>query len=120
MRSESSPILWTQKQPSFLSLLDDPTFRSDVVRISARMNHPNTASALLKRFKTFSEWDKKSTISALSGRESMANKLLDEIIVARKAKAIEYEEYLKRIAELAKRVESGQADDMPEKLDTPG
>ena len=35
--------------------------------------------------------------------------LLDEIIAARKAKAIDYEEYLKRIAELAKRVEAGQA-----------
>ena len=33
--------------------------------------------------------------------------LLDEIIAARKAKAIEYEEYLQRIAELAKRVEAG-------------
>ena len=39
--------------------------------------------------------------------------LLDEIIAARKAKAIEYEEYLKRIAELAKRVEAGQAEDTP-------
>ncbi len=37
--------------------------------------------------------------------------LLDEIIAARKAKAIEYEEYLKRIAELAKKVEAGQAED---------
>ncbi len=46
--------------------------------------------------------------------------LLDEIIAARKAKAIEYEEYLKRIAELAKQVEAGQADDTPERLDTPG
>jgi type I restriction enzyme, R subunit len=46
--------------------------------------------------------------------------LLDEIIAARKAKAIEYEEYLKRIAELAKKVEAGKADDTPEKLDTPG
>jgi type I restriction enzyme R subunit len=46
--------------------------------------------------------------------------LLDEIIAARKAKAIEYEEYLKRIAELAKKVESGKADDTPKKLDTPG
>ena len=46
--------------------------------------------------------------------------LLDEIIAARKAKAIEYEEYLKRIAELAKRVEAGHADDTPEKLNTPG
>ena len=39
--------------------------------------------------------------------------LLDEIIAARKARAIEYEEYLKRIAELAKRVEAGQAEDTP-------
>ncbi|MBM2846543.1 MAG: restriction endonuclease subunit [Bacteroidetes bacterium] len=46
--------------------------------------------------------------------------LLDEIIAARKAKAIEYEEYLKRIAELAKRVESGQADGTPDTLNTPG
>lgn len=46
--------------------------------------------------------------------------LLDEIIAARKAKAIEYEEYLKRIAELAKRVDAGQAEDTPEELDTPG
>ena len=46
--------------------------------------------------------------------------LLDEIIAARRAKAIEYEEYLKRIAELAKRVEAGQTEDTPETLDTPG
>jgi type I restriction enzyme R subunit len=42
--------------------------------------------------------------------------LLDEIITARKAKAIKYEQYLKRIAELAKRVEAGQAEDTPEPL----
>jgi type I restriction enzyme R subunit len=46
--------------------------------------------------------------------------LLDEIIAARHAKAIEYEEYLKRIAELAKRVQAGQAEDTPEQVDTPG
>ena len=46
--------------------------------------------------------------------------LLDEIIAARKAKAIEYEEYLKRIAELAKKVEAGHSDETPAKLDTPG
>jgi len=46
--------------------------------------------------------------------------LLDEIIAARRAKAIEYEDYLKRIAELAKKVEAGQAEDMPVQLDTPG
>jgi type I restriction enzyme, R subunit len=46
--------------------------------------------------------------------------LLDEIIKARKAKAIEYEEYLRQIAELAKRVDAGQADETPKSLDTPG
>jgi type I restriction enzyme, R subunit len=42
--------------------------------------------------------------------------LLDEIINARKAKAIEYEEYLRRIAALAKRVEAGVAEDAPAPL----
>lgn len=42
--------------------------------------------------------------------------LLDEIIAARKARAIEYEDYLQRIATLAKQVEAGQADDTPEAL----
>lgn len=51
---------------------------------------------------------------------SKMSALLDEIISARKAKAIEYEEYLKQVAELAKRVEAGQADDVPEQLNTPG
>jgi type I restriction enzyme R subunit len=45
--------------------------------------------------------------------------LLVELIAARKARAIEYEEYLKRIAELAKRVEAGHAGDAPEEIDTP-
>jgi type I restriction enzyme R subunit len=42
--------------------------------------------------------------------------LLDEIIKDRKAKAIEYEEFLRRIAELAKRVDAGVADDAPDQL----
>ncbi len=46
--------------------------------------------------------------------------LLDEIIAARKAKAIEYEEYLNRIAKLAKRVAAGQSDETPKTLNTPG
>jgi len=51
--------------------------------------------------------------------ESMS-KLLDEVIVERKAKAIEYEEYLRKIAEIAKRVRAGKADDTPVRLDTAG
>ena len=46
--------------------------------------------------------------------------LLDEIIAARKAKATEYEEYLKKIAELAKKVQAGHAADTPQTLNTPG
>jgi type I restriction enzyme R subunit len=46
--------------------------------------------------------------------------LLDEIIEARKAKAIQYEDYLKRIAELAIRVDVGHAEGTPQTLDTPG
>jgi type I restriction enzyme R subunit len=46
--------------------------------------------------------------------------LLDEVIAARRARAIEYEEYLKRIAELSRRVQAGHSEDTPEKLDTPG
>ena len=42
--------------------------------------------------------------------------LLDEIITARKAKAIEYEEYLRRIADLARRTEEGLEEDTPAEL----
>ncbi len=48
------------------------------------------------------------------------SKLLDEVIADRKAKAIAYEEYLKRIAEIIKKVSAGKADDTPTALDTPG
>ena len=46
--------------------------------------------------------------------------LLAEIIEARKAKAIEYEEFLKRIAALVGQVYAGHGDDTPAQLDTPG
>ncbi|MEY2820349.1 MAG: hypothetical protein RL275_3812, partial [Chloroflexota bacterium] len=46
--------------------------------------------------------------------------LLDEIIAARKAKAIEYEEYLRRIGEVAIQVNNGRSNETPAKLDTPG
>lgn len=48
------------------------------------------------------------------------SELLDEIIAARKAKALEYEEYLKKIAELAKKVEAGKSEETPASLNTPG
>lgn len=46
--------------------------------------------------------------------------LLDEIIRKRKEKAIDYEEYLRQMAELAAKVHSGKADDTPVVLDTAG
>ncbi|MBN1317932.1 MAG: HsdR family type I site-specific deoxyribonuclease [Anaerolineales bacterium] len=48
------------------------------------------------------------------------SRLLAEIIAARKARAMEYEEYLKQIAALAVQVETGRADQTPSILDTPG
>lgn len=42
--------------------------------------------------------------------------LLDEIIIARKAKALDYEAYLRRIASLVQQVQAGHADDAPEVL----
>ena len=42
--------------------------------------------------------------------------LIDEIIKFRKEKADKYEEYLQRIADLAKQVNAGHADDTPEQL----
>jgi type I restriction enzyme R subunit len=46
------------------------------------------------------------------------SKLLKEIIKERKANAISYEEYLKRIAELAKRVNNLIRDDLPARIQT--
>ena len=46
--------------------------------------------------------------------------LLDEVINQRKAKAIEYAEYLKQIAEVVKKVTQGQSANQPADLDTPG
>jgi len=47
------------------------------------------------------------------------SKLLNEIIKERKANATSYEEYLKRIAELAKRVNNLTRDDLPAHIQTP-
>jgi type I restriction enzyme, R subunit len=46
--------------------------------------------------------------------------LLDEIIAARKQKAIAYEDYLKKVAQLAKTLEKGHLDGVPEQLKNPG
>jgi type I restriction enzyme, R subunit len=46
--------------------------------------------------------------------------LLTEILSDLKARRIDYEEFLKRIAYLAKQVQTGKAADTPEKLNTPG
>lgn len=47
------------------------------------------------------------------------SKLLDEVIHQRKQGAIEYEEYLEKIAKLAKKVAAGNKDDILSSLDTP-
>jgi type I restriction enzyme R subunit len=51
---------------------------------------------------------------------ALMSSLLDELIATRKAKAIEYEAYLKQIAELVKKVAIGHAETIPEQINTPG
>lgn len=46
--------------------------------------------------------------------------LLNEIICTRRAKALDYEAYLKRIAELVKVIAAGKTEDTPDQMDTPG
>lgn len=46
------------------------------------------------------------------------SKLLNEIIKQRKQNAIDYEQYLKKVAELAKKVAAGKEDSTPDALDT--
>lgn len=48
------------------------------------------------------------------------SKLLEEILADLKAQRIAYEEYLKRLGDLAKRVQSGQAEGLPAQLNSPG
>lgn len=48
------------------------------------------------------------------------SKLLEEIIADLKAKRLDYEKYLKRIADLARQVQSGQSDSVPHQLTTRG
>jgi len=48
------------------------------------------------------------------------SQILDEIIADLRARRIEYVEYLKRIADLAARVQRGYADNTPKELSTPG
>lgn len=47
-------------------------------------------------------------------------RLLDELIRLRREKAISYEEYLRRIEELAKQTNAGRSDDTPTAMDTSG
>lgn len=46
--------------------------------------------------------------------------LLDEILADLRAHRISYEQFLKRVGEVAKNVQTGKSDDTPEKLNTPG
>jgi type I restriction enzyme R subunit len=61
----------------------------------------------------------KTSLSDPAYYEKMSG-LLDEIIADRKTKAIEYEEYLIKVAELSKQVMAGKSVDTPAQLNTSG
>jgi len=63
--------------PLLASLIDDPDFREDAIRLSPRLNQPDIAERLLDRFDSFSESEQTTALAALTQKESFAQSLLD-------------------------------------------
>jgi putative membrane-bound dehydrogenase-like protein len=66
--------------PLFIALLDVPAYRSDVIALLSRFEREETAAALLARFETFSTADRERALSTLTGRASLARRLLEAVV----------------------------------------
>jgi putative membrane-bound dehydrogenase-like protein len=60
----------------FITLLDAPQYRSEVIPLLSRSSEPAIASALLKRYASFSEPDRASALNTLTSRAALAAPLL--------------------------------------------
>lgn len=60
-----------------VSLLDDPAFRTEIIRLSPRLNRPDLADRIISRFESFDETQKSAALNALTQKETMAVALLD-------------------------------------------
>ena len=72
-----------QSSPDPKAPLDERPFREEVIRLSARFDHPETAEALLRRFDSFSDKEKAAAVSTMTRRVSLAVSLLDAIVAGR-------------------------------------
>lgn len=63
--------------PLFVSLIDDPDFREDAIRLSPRFNQPEIADRLLNRFDSFNDSERAAAMTAFTQKESFAESLLD-------------------------------------------
>ncbi len=66
--------------PQFLSLLDDESYRSDVIPLLARLRHDDIAPSLIERFSAFSDPERRLAIGTLSTRTQYARPLLEAIV----------------------------------------
>lgn len=66
--------------PTFIQLLDEPTFKSSAINLLARFDHPDSAKALLDRLDHFEGRDKVAAFNTLTARSSLAIPLLDAVI----------------------------------------
>ncbi|HKQ37786.1 MAG TPA: PVC-type heme-binding CxxCH protein [Verrucomicrobiae bacterium] len=65
--------------PTFISLLDEPNFRSSAIPLLARFDSPEIAPALVDHFESLTPNDRAAALSTLTARPSFALALLDGV-----------------------------------------
>ena len=65
--------------PLFAGLLDVEEFRSAVIPLLSRSTDPATATALIQRYKSFSDLDKSAALNTLTSRAALALPLLKAV-----------------------------------------
>ena len=117
IRAEPSQTLAAFDEKGLLGLIVEQGPDAAIRQLpeSIRTNHEAVAETIENNVRRLII-DKEALNPAYYERMS---KLLDELIEQRRRKALEYAEYLRRIAELAQKVEQPQADQYPAELNTP-
>lgn len=115
------------KEPRKISPFDDMSLL-DIISVLGVKDAVGTLPEGIKRDKEAVAETIENNVRSKITKERVADpafydkmsSVLDEIIAARKSKAIEYEEYLRKIAELIAATQAGQDDDRPATIKTDG
>jgi putative membrane-bound dehydrogenase-like protein len=73
--------------PQFLSLLDDKRYRRDVIQLLGRFRHSAVAPALLERFDSLSDEEKRVAVGTLTTRPEYARPFLEAVVAKKVDKA---------------------------------